>query len=87
MRYPRHRRPRPPHRLLTPCCVRCAVLRMLCREVDHVLTTRDLGEILRDRGIDFASLPDTPYDTFMDVGSGAAAIFGTTGGVMEAALR
>ena len=43
--------------------------------------------MMRDAGIDFASLPDEPYDEMMMVGSGAGAIFGTTGGVMEAALR
>ena len=59
----------------------------LSREVDHVITTRDLGAMMRDAGIDFASLPDEPYDEMMMVGSGAGAIFGTTGGVMEAALR
>ena len=57
------------------------------REVDHVITTRELGTLIKDGGIDFASLPETPYDDLLDVGSGAAAIFGTTGGVMEAALR
>ena len=45
------------------------------------------SQLIRDSGMDFPALPESPYDTFMDVGSGAAAIFGTTGGVMEAALR
>eukprot|EP00887_Chlorella_sp_A99_P003165 scaffold9.g3165.t1 len=57
------------------------------REVDHVLTTKDLGQILRDKGIDFAALPDEEFDEFLGAGSGAAALFGSTGGVMEAALR
>lgn len=58
------------------------------RDVDHVLTTRDLGQLLRDKGIDFGALSDdTRYDNFLGIGTGAAALFGTTGGVMEAALR
>lgn len=48
-----------------------------------MLTTRDLGQVLRDRAVDFAALPEAEFDQFMNVGSGAAAIFGTTGGVME----
>ncbi|GAB4814569.1 hypothetical protein N2152v2_001615 [Parachlorella kessleri] len=57
------------------------------REVDHVITTRELGALIKEGGIDFASLTESPFDDLLDVGSGAAAIFGTTGGVMEAALR
>lgn len=57
------------------------------RDVDHVLTTKDLGAILRDRNVDFAALHSGEYDDFMGIGTGAAALFGTTGGVMEAALR
>ena len=52
-----------------------------------MITTKDLGALLRDRGVDFASLPDEEFDEFMGAGSGAAALFGSTGGVMEAALR
>ena len=51
------------------------------------MNTRQLGELVRTKGIDFKALPEKPYDEFMDIGTGAAAIFGTTGGVMEAALR
>jgi len=57
------------------------------REVDHVLTTHEIAHLIKERGIDFPSLPDSHFDDFMGIGSGAAAIFGTTGGVMEAALR
>lgn len=57
------------------------------RDVDHVLTTRDLGALLREAGLDLAALPDSPHDDFLGEGTGAAALFGTTGGVMEAALR
>jgi len=57
------------------------------QDVDYVLTTRELGTFLRTRGIDFDNLPDEQFDRIFSTGSGAGAIFGTTGGVMEAALR
>ncbi|MGI6577295.1 MAG: NADH-dependent [FeFe] hydrogenase, group A6 [Eubacteriales bacterium] len=55
--------------------------------VDAVLTTRELGEMIREAGIDFVNLPDRDFDTPLGMSSGAADIFGVTGGVMEAALR
>jgi iron only hydrogenase large subunit-like protein len=58
-----------------------------CREVDHVITTRELAKLVKDKGWDYPALPDEEFDEFLGIGSGAAAIFGTTGGVMEAALR
>jgi len=57
------------------------------RDVDVVLTTRELGRMLRQAGIDLAALPEGDYDAPMGQYSGAATIFGATGGVMEAALR
>ncbi len=57
------------------------------RDVDVVLTTRELGRMIRQAGIDFASLPDGRMDSILGEGSGAADIFANTGGVMEAALR
>ena len=57
------------------------------RDMDQVITTRELALWAREAGIDFAALPDSPYDTLMGEGSGAGVIFGNTGGVMEAALR
>ncbi len=57
------------------------------RDVDVVLTSRELIRMIREAGIDFSSLPDEPYDPIMGEGTGAAQIFGATGGVMEAALR
>jgi NADH-quinone oxidoreductase subunit G/NADP-reducing hydrogenase subunit HndD len=57
------------------------------RDVDVVLTTRELGRMLREAGIQFDRLPDTPYDDPLGISTGAAVIFGATGGVMEAALR
>ncbi|MBP7402905.1 MAG: iron hydrogenase small subunit, partial [Clostridia bacterium] len=55
--------------------------------VDAVLTTRELGRLIREAGIDFACLPDARFDAPLGLSTGAADIFGTTGGVMEAALR
>ncbi len=57
------------------------------RDVDHVLTTRELAAMIREAGIDLRTLPDAPAEELMGVYSGAATIFGVTGGVMEAALR
>ncbi|MGI6143311.1 MAG: NADH-dependent [FeFe] hydrogenase, group A6 [bacterium] len=56
-------------------------------DVDAVLATRELGKMLKEAGIDFGRLPDEEYDDPMGISTGAAAIFGATGGVMEAALR
>ena len=55
--------------------------------VDAVLTTRELGEMIKQAGIDFCSLDDEKFDDPMGQSTGAADIFGVTGGVMEAALR
>ncbi|MBE9582207.1 MAG: iron hydrogenase small subunit [Proteobacteria bacterium] len=57
------------------------------RDVDHVLTTRELGRMIKEGGIDFVNLPDEAPDAPMGEYTGAATIFGATGGVMEAALR
>ncbi len=54
---------------------------------DAVLTTRELIWMTKSLGVDFAHLPDGDFDSPMGVSSGAAVIFGATGGVMEAALR
>ena len=56
-------------------------------DVDVVLTTREMAKLLKLKGINLATLPDEEFDDFMGQGTGAARIFGTTGGVMEAALR
>lgn len=55
--------------------------------VDAVITTRELGRMIKDAGIDFRNLPEGSFDSPLGLSSGAADIFGTTGGVMEAALR
>ena len=57
------------------------------RDVDVVLTTRELGRMIREAGIDFRALPDDRMDSPLGESSGAADIFANTGGVMEAALR
>jgi len=57
------------------------------QDVDMVVTTRELGHMIRQSGINFKEIPDSEYDKFMGESSGAAVIFGATGGVMEAALR
>jgi iron-only hydrogenase group A len=57
------------------------------KDVDHVLTTRELAKMIREAGIEFNALPDEGFDSPLGAGTGAAVIFGTTGGVMEAALR
>jgi NADP-reducing hydrogenase subunit HndD len=57
------------------------------RDVDVVLTTRELGRMIQQAGIGFATLPDGKMDSILGVSSGAADIFANTGGVMEAALR
>jgi NADP-reducing hydrogenase subunit HndD len=57
------------------------------RNVDAVLTTRELAALIKEAGIDFARLPDSDADNPLGFSSGAADIFGVTGGVMEAALR
>ncbi len=57
------------------------------RDVDYVLTTRELGRMIRQAGLDFKSLPESEMDNPLGIASGAADIFANTGGVMEAALR
>ncbi|MEI6242281.1 MAG: NADH-dependent [FeFe] hydrogenase, group A6 [Chlamydiota bacterium] len=54
---------------------------------DAVLTTREMGWMIKSYGINFTNLPDGDFDTPLGECSGAGVIFGTTGGVMEAALR
>ncbi|HZJ77959.1 MAG TPA: NADH-dependent [FeFe] hydrogenase, group A6 [Clostridia bacterium] len=57
------------------------------QNVDAVLTTRELAAMIREAGIDFRSLEDEEFDNPLGMSTGAADIFGLTGGVMEAALR
>jgi NADP-reducing hydrogenase subunit HndD len=57
------------------------------RPVDAVLTTRELARMIKDAGIQFTELDDSEFDNPLGYSTGAADIFGATGGVMEAALR
>jgi len=57
------------------------------QDVDAVLTTRELVRIFKMTGIDFVDLPEDEFDNPLGESTGAAAIFGTSGGVMEAAIR
>jgi NADH-quinone oxidoreductase subunit G/NADP-reducing hydrogenase subunit HndD len=57
------------------------------KDVDYVLTTREFAKMIKEAGIDFRNLEEGTYDNPMGEYTGAATIFGATGGVMEAALR
>jgi len=56
-------------------------------DVDYVITTREMAAMLKEAGIRFKDLPDESFDEIMGESSGAGVIFGTTGGVIEAAVR
>ena len=56
-------------------------------DVDNVITTRELARMIKQANLEFVDLPESEFDAPMGEATGAAAIFGTTGGVMEAALR
>lgn len=56
-------------------------------DVDAVITTRELARMIKQANIEFDKLEDESFDNPMGEATGAAAIFGVTGGVMEAALR
>jgi len=55
--------------------------------VDIVVTTRELGRMIKEAGIEFDSLPDSEYDKPLGVTTGASVMFGTSGGVIEAVVR
>lgn len=57
------------------------------KDVDLVITTRELAAMIKEAGIDFRNLPDENADQYVGLSTGAATIFGASGGVMEAALR
>lgn len=57
------------------------------RDMDYVITTRELASWARSENIDFTALEPASYDRFMGEASGSGVIFGNTGGVMEAAVR
>ncbi|MFA6329072.1 MAG: [Fe-Fe] hydrogenase large subunit C-terminal domain-containing protein [Candidatus Micrarchaeia archaeon] len=55
--------------------------------VDYVITTKEISELMKAKGLDLSSCEESDFDNLMGLGSGGARIFGTTGGVSEAALR
>ncbi len=57
------------------------------QNVDIVITTRELGSMLKSAGVDFANLENSDFDSILGESTGASVIFGTTGGVIEAAVR
>lgn len=57
------------------------------RNVDWVITTRELADMINEAGLDFKDLPDEDFDNPLGESTGASVIFGTTGGVIEATLR
>ncbi|MDD3253249.1 MAG: [FeFe] hydrogenase, group A [Lachnospiraceae bacterium] len=57
------------------------------RDMDYVITTRELAKWMKEENIQLAGLPDSTFDPLMGQASGAGVIFGNTGGVMEAAAR
>ncbi len=57
------------------------------KDVDFALTTRELAGMIKECGMDLPNLPESDFDNPLGIGTGAALIFGTTGGVMEAAIR
>ena len=87
-----------PHKIfvvsIMPCTAKkaeCALptMRDACGDpdVDVVLTTREIVRMFRGESINPTVLPETPFDTPLGTGTGAAVVFGATGGVMDAALR
>jgi len=57
------------------------------KDVDHVLTTRELAQMIKESGVDFKNMKDEQFDNPFGESTGAAVIFGVTGGVAEAAMR
>ncbi|HPT62641.1 MAG TPA: NADH-dependent [FeFe] hydrogenase, group A6 [Candidatus Atribacteria bacterium] len=58
-----------------------------CQDVDYSLTTREAARMLKEKGIDLREMQEEEFDDPLGISTGAAAVFGATGGVMEAALR
>lgn len=87
----------PPENIVSVSIMPCTAKKFECerpemassgyKDVDYVLTTRELARMLKEAGIDLKEMPDEPADDPMGEYTGAATIFGATGGVMEAALR
>ena len=77
---------------VVPCFAK-KIERLSCKnsargyDVDLAITTTELAKVIKDANIDFANLKDSAFDDFFGSATGAGAIFGNTGGVMEAMLR
>ena len=87
-----------PHKLFVVSIMPCTAKKSECAQpnqndacgdpdVDIVLTTREMERMLRGESVDPTTLPESEFDAPLGTGTGAAVIFGTTGGVMDAALR
>ena len=74
---------------IMPCTAKKfeAARKELKNSVDYVLTTRELAKMIKSKGIKLRDLKKSKFDDPLGISTGAAAIFGATGGVMEAALR
>ncbi|HPU29257.1 MAG TPA: NADH-dependent [FeFe] hydrogenase, group A6 [Syntrophorhabdaceae bacterium] len=87
----------PPEKIVSVSIMPCTAKKFECqrpemtdsgyKDVDYVLTTREIARMMREAGIDLKDMPDEPADEPMGQYTGAGTIFGATGGVMEAALR
>ena len=87
-----------PHKICVVSVMPCTAKKSECAQpnqndacgdpdVDYVLTTRELERMLRGDNVDPTTLPESEFDSPLGTGTGAAVIFGATGGVMDAALR
>ena len=86
-----------PHKIVVVSVMPCTAKKFECKrpemghdgmaDVDIVITTRELDRMIKECGIRFEKLPDEDFDDMLGESTGAAVIFGVTGGVMEAALR
>jgi NADH-quinone oxidoreductase subunit G len=87
----------PPEKIVSVSVMPCTAKKFECnrpemndsqyQDVDYVLTTREIARMMKEAGLDLKEMPDEPADNPMGEYTGAATIFGATGGVMEAALR
>lgn len=71
---------------LTPCSSKKAEIKR-GKEIDYVITVKELVKLLKEKNIDFNSLEDSNYDSILGNLTGSGVIFGNTGGVMESTLR
>ena len=81
-----------PHQIFTvmlmPCIAKCdEITRDEIKDVDMVITSRAAVRFFKQQGLDLAAMPDENFDDPLSLSSGAGLIFGTSGGVCEAALR